>query len=51
MIIVYGFLALVVLFVGYRLVQWFLLVEQFKKEGRDIRKEMERLAGMRMERK
>lgn len=47
--VVYVFLGFVGLFVLYRLVQWFLLAEQLRLEGRDINEEMDRLLGLRIE--
>lgn len=44
--VVYGLFILVVGYIGFRLVQWFIWVEQFRQQGRDIQKEMERLFEM-----
>ena len=51
MIAFYLFIILPAGFILWRLVQLFLLAEQFKREGRDIQKEIDRLAGMRLEKK
>jgi hypothetical protein len=49
MIAFYIFLLLPVCFILWRLVQWFQLKEQLEREGRDIRKEVDRLTAMRLE--
>lgn len=46
MIFLYLFLGFILFFVLLRLVQWVVMVEQLKQEGRDIRKEMDRIAEM-----
>jgi hypothetical protein len=49
MLVFYLFLLLPVGFILWRLVQWFQLKEQLEREGRDFRKEVERLTAMRLE--
>ena len=51
MILIYGLLIILGLFVFYRLVNWFLLAEKLKIEGRDIQQEIDRVLAMRWEKK
>jgi hypothetical protein len=51
MILIYGFLIILGLFVFYRLVQWWMMTDQLKIEGRDIQQEIDRVLAMRWEKK